>query len=812
MIKNYLLTALRNLWRTRSFSFINILGLAIGISAAMVIYLIVHFDLSFDDFQPNRDRIYRVVTDENFSGVPYHIAGVPYPLPAAARKELVGLKEVVPLWTISPRVTIPGQPQPTTIKEQQYVTYTDAHYFQLFRFYTWLAGSAAGLDAPNHTVLTATRAATYFPGLRPEQVLGKTIVYGDSTNATVTGVVSDPPPNTDISFLEFVSIAMVHQTKLREYANAEDWNGILGTCQLLIELAPGIHPEAISRQLVQLQKKYNPEAADRAVYILQPLTDIHFNAVYDNFKQRVAHKPTLYGLMLVAAFLLTLACINFINLSTANASRRAKEIGIRKTFGGARHQLLFQFLGETFLLTLLSFGLSFVLTPWLLHVFADFIPPGLDTNLLHQPSFGPFLLGLLLGVTILAGFYPSWILSRFLPVEVLRNQVFSSSATTRSSMIRKTLTGFQFAIAQAFIIATLIVGRQLHYSLTADLGFKKDAIINFTVPYTWNSPDNKRFQLLDRIKTIPGVERAASGRTSPSTNEEEGGTLRYADGKKTIETNVELRDGDPDYRRIYHLPLLAGRDLRLSDTTAEFLINQTYCRLLGFKTPEEAIGKTLKDGDTPIPIAGVIADFHQTSLHAPIRPLALTCSRGKQFDLHIALQPQPPGTNAWHTTIGQIEKAFKSTYPAEDFTFQFYDETIAKYYTTEQQLSRLLQWATGLTILISCLGLAGLVVFTTNTRTKEIGIRKVLGAPVAAIITLLSKEFVNLLLIAFGIAAPAAWWAAHRWLETFAYRAPVSWWIFPLAGCAMLGIALLTMSIRTIRAATANPVDALRSE
>jgi hypothetical protein len=308
------------------------------------------------------------------------------------------------------------------------------------------------------------------------------------------------------------------------------------------------------------------------------------------------------------------------------------------------------------------------------------------------------------------------------------------------------------------------------------------------------------------------VENAAAASTTPSSDQDASTVLQYADGKKTVKTDVELRSGDSNYLRLYHMPLLAGRNLRPSDTIAEFIINQTYARLLGFKTPEEAIGQRVMNGDAPIPIIGVIADFHQSSLHAPIRPLALDGSRKDQFELDVALTPQSAGSNGWHTTLTRIEKAFKSVYPKEDFDYRFFDESIAKYYTAEQQLTKLLRWATCLTIFISCLGLAGLVIFTTNTRTKEIGIRRVLGASVSSIITLLSKEFVNLLLIAFGIAAPITWWSVHKWLESFAYRAPVDWWIFPLAGITMMGIALLTMSIRTIRAATANPADALRSE
>jgi putative ABC transport system permease protein len=813
MIKNYFLTALRNLRTTKTFSLINILGLAIGISAALVIYLIVDFDLSFENFQPNGNRIYRVVTDIIGSGSDLRLAAVPYPFPAAARKEITGITECTAIWPTSLNVTVPqpGNAHPTIFRNDGNMAFTDAHYFKLFRFYTWLAGSAAQLDIPNHTVLTASRAATYFPGLSPNQMIGKTLRYGDSITATVAGIVSDPPINTDFAWKEFLSMSAATHTNFRQYTAPDDWGNIHGTYRCLVELAPGTQPASIDRQFSQLLKKYASDTT--RIHRLQPLSDIHFNAAYDAFYRRMAHKPTLYGLMLVAAFLLLLACINFINLTTANASHRAKEIGIRKTLGSSQRQLLLQFLGETFLLTSASLILSLILTPWLLHVFADFIPADVHFRPLQQPRIWAFAAILLLAVTALAGFYPSWILSRFQTVLVLKNQTDRAAGGTRSGMLRKSLTIFQFFIAQAFIMGTIVVGQQLHYTLTTDLGYKKDAIVYFDTPFTFGKTDNNRFVLLDRLRSIPGIEKAGTASVPPTFDFPITNYLSYSDGKKIkVEQQIQFRCGDSNYIGIYRMPLLAGRNLRPSDSVAEFLINQTYCRLLGFKKPQDAIGKTVMDGSQSVPIVGVIPDFHQESLHAPIKPLVITWSNKDQFSVHLALLPQTPDGKGWKQTLAKVGAAFKDIYPGKDLELVFIDEAIAKYYTAEQQLSRLLQWATGLTILISCMGLAGLVIFTTNAKKKEIGIRKVLGASVTTIVTLLSKEFVNLLLIAFGIATPLAWWSLHKWLQSFAYRAAINWWIFPLAGAAMMGFALLTMSIRTVRAATANPVGSLRSE
>jgi len=819
MIKNYLVTALRNLRRNKVFSLINVLGLSIGISAALVIYLIIQYDFSFEKFQKDGDRIYRVVTDMKFAGEPFNNSGVPFPLPEATRSEVSGIEECAAFWTTNPKVSIPaGSSKPTVFKNQDNVTFADDHYFNLFPYYKWLAGSPNNaLKDPFRTVLTKSRAAIYFPGLTPSQVIGRQVIYDDSISTTVTGIVNDLDENTDFTFKEFISLSTIPGSGLKKNNGVDEWGSVSSNSQLFVKLNKGGHPARIESQLVQLRKKYikgkdnEQDANNLTIHRLQPLDDLHFNETYGAYDQPQAHKPTLYGLMLVAAFLLVLGCINFINLTTAQAAQRAKEIGIRKTLGSSGRQLLLQFLGETFLLTFLSLALSLALTPWLLHIFSDFIPKELHLNLLHQPGILLFLLALLIIVTLLAGFYPALILSRYRPVLVLKNQAFGDSATTRKAWLRKTLTIFQFTIAQIFIMGTLIVSRQIHYSINTDLGFKKDAIVSFYVPYTRARKDNQRFVLLDKIHSFPGIEQASIGSAPPSSGSTQSRTMTYQDGKKETRVELQLKYGDSNYFKVYQLHLLAGRIAQPSDTLREMVINETCRKLLGFKTPQEAIGKLIGNKQR-YPIVGVMADFHQASTHTPIKPLALATVANSEFYIHIALHPQIAGAALWSTTLDRVKKAYKEIYPEQDFKYEFFDESIAKFYTAEQNIARLLKWATGLTIFISCLGLAGLVIYTTNLRTKEVGIRKVLGASVTGIVSLLSKDFVKLLGIAFLIATPVAWWALHKWLENFAYKTSISWWVFPLSGGAMIVIALLTMSVRTIRSALANPVNSLRTE
>lgn len=817
MIKNYFISALRTFRHNKAFTLINVLGLSVGISAALVIYLIVQYDFSFESFQRDKDRLYRIVTSIHQSGAEFLNSGVPYPLPAAVNKELTGIEASASFFTDAVSGTIipaTGNAHPAVYKDQRSIILADSNYFKLFPFYKWLAGSPAkAFSQPYQTVLSTARAKLYFPGLQPAGIIGKTIIYADSITCTVAGVVETPAANTDFTFQEFISLATITRGDFNQYINS-DWNGLTSRSQFFVRLTPGTRPARIEQQLIRLQKKYAGEDSDshsHTTEALQPLRDIHFNSSYDNFSQRLAHKPTLYGLLLVALFLLVLGCINFINLTTAQGARRAKEIGLRRTMGSSRQQLIIQFISEAFLLTLTSTLLSLALAPWLLFIFSDFIPPGLHFDLLRQPHVQLFLAALIPVVSILAGFYPAVILSGYQPVLVLKNQAYANTSS-RKAWTRKTLTVFQFVIAQVFIIATLVVGRQIHYALSKDMGFRKEAVVLVYTPYPTPDAAAKQKLLLEKLKAIPGIEAVAGGGMPPAMGGSMSMELRYNTGKKDIETNVELKTGDSTYLGVYGLKLLAGRNIHPTDTLHELLINQTYARLLGFQRWQDAVGQSLRQNNNSYPIVGVIADFNQSSIHAPVRPLAIGSNNENLIYVHIALRPQSPGAGSWKTTLAAVGQAYSRIYPKQDYEYTFFDESIARFYKNEQNISRLLAWATGLTIFISCLGLLGLVIYSTRQRTKEIGIRKVLGASVLQIVSILSKDFVKLVGIAFLVAVPVAWSATAKWLDQFAYRAAVDWWLFPVGGLVMAGIALLTLSAQTIRAANANPAGSLRTE
>jgi len=817
MFRNFFKTAFRSFLRNKSFSLINIIGLAIGISASLVIFLIVKYDFSFDKFQKDGDRIYRINGEFIFDGEVGRNSGAPIPMGNTVSKEVTGLDAVAffQTWMGDKRVSIPmsGKDKPVLYKKEKKVVYADKNYFKIIP-YQWAVGSPEiALEQPYQVVLTESKAKLFFGDTPLSEIPGREIIFNDTIRTTVTGIVKDITENTDFTFNIFVSRKTYEITSL----TPDDWNAwdnVSSETQVFLKFNQNASVNDIAAQINSVYKKHrtpDPHDQTKTTWLLQPLSDLHFNSDYDNFDQRLAHKPTLYGLLAIAAFLLMLGGINFINLTTAQASQRAKEIGIRKTIGSSRKQLVFQFLSETFLLTLIATILSVIIAPLILKAFADFIPEGLHYNFL-QPEILLFLFLLTIVISALSGFYPALVLSSYRPVAVLKNQSAKDAGAGRNVRIRKILSVSQFVIAQVFIIVTVLVSKQIRYSLNKDLGFKKDAVVYFEPNSSRFSHDNNDV-LVQKLNAIPEIQMVSRSYGPPSYR---GGwnTTASLQGSKNENTGmVSVKLGDPDYINLYKIKLLAGNNLTESDSVNSLLINETYLHTLGFKNPSDAVGKILKwNGEKLTPIAGVVVDFHEKSMHQTIKPLIIAHWKNQERLINIALRPHSPEDRTWQKAIQKIGTAWKEIYPDDDIEINFLDEQIAKYYETEQHISKLLAWASGLSIFISCLGLLGLIIYITNQRTKEIGIRKVIGASVSQIISLLSKDFLQLIIIAFLIAVPIAWYSGNKWLENFAYRTQLSWWIFAAGGSLMFFMALLILVMRTLKVATANPVTSLRTE
>lgn len=822
MIKNYFRTAWRSLARNKMYSLVNVLGLALGICACLVIYLITRHEFSFDTFHPDRDRIYCVDAGMHNG----HMHCVPGPLPAAMRRGMTGVETVAAFHTFQAGVTVPGGPneKPKRFVDDGSLLIAEPDYFNIFQ-YRWLSGNAAtALSAPNTVVLTAEKARRYFGGLPPNQVIGRTLYYQDSLMVRVTGVVADWTGNSDYNFRQWISYATIPASFLKTTITLDDWGKIEMSSKVMVKLAKDVRPEQLDAQLMALVKPhYNRNLRYSAR--LQPLSGVHFNRDYGGVDVRKASKPVLYTLMAVAIFILILAIVNFVNLSTAQSMQRAREIGVRKVLGGGRSGIAVQFLAETLLLTLAAVFIAALMVTPMLGLFADMIPG--EVRFRPDGATLLFLLLVIAATALLAGFYPAKVLSKYQPTLTLKG--ITAVPGGGKGALRRALIVFQFTISLLFIIASLVVGAQLRYALHADLGFKTDAIITVASPEDDTpgkmafGPDRRREPpgkktdhtavLMEKIRSLAGVEQVIREWRQPLDRKGMhfgGGRLKGSDDKPI---KVSVHSGNHQYLPFYQMRLVAGRNMLPGDSIREVLITESCAHALGFADVRAIIGREMEVGPREVyPIAGVVADFFESDFRRPNMPAIIKPDPRMSTTIAVKVAAASMTAGELHTLIGRIEKQWKTVYPGKPFSYSFLDENIAMMYADDLRTEFLINVAMGITVFISCLGLLGLAIFSTEKRGREIGIRKVFGATVANILTLLCKEIVVLILIALLIATPLAWYCMHQWLQGFAYRTEISVWMFIGAGMAAIGVALLTVGFQTVRAANMNPVKVLRSE
>ncbi len=799
------------------FSLINVIGLTIGLSASFIIGLMIYYDFTFDNFHKDNDRIFRVVTNFSSPDGKSFNAGVSLALEDAI-KDNTNFEVVNSIIIETPSI-VENKEENIVKKWPKYVIYTTPEYFDIFE-YNFLAGNKnEALKNPNQVILTDTRAKEYFPKLHPAEIIGKTLVYNDSLQIKVTGVIENLKGRTEFIFQELISYPTLLSTRLRRDILNKDWNMTNSANQLFVKVNANANFDQIKKEFNYLATTYLDEYSRKhnhsKEFALQPLNDIHLNTkyeIYDWEKSRTS-MTLLKSLGLVVVVLLLLGCINFINLNTAQATQRSKEIGIRKALGSSREQLIIQFMGETFLLVLISGIFSLLLSKWLLLALSDFVQQGITISLFANPIMIISIILLLVLVTFLSGFYPALVLSKMNTISVLKNSV---STGDKKVFLRKFLTIFQFTIAQIFIIATLLVGKQINFLLSKDMGFKTEAIATIISPRDENELAKKEL-FIQKLKAIPQIKNACLGNTTPASNTSSLTTATHTNSKGVIaQSDLRIISGDVNYANLFDLKLLAGKIFK-NDTIHELVINEAARKVFGFKTPEEAIGKTLDFGGDKVPIVGVMSDFIQGSLHYDIVPMALNGDWSRHYfrsrfsRTFIAFENLSP--NDFRNTLDTVERIYGEVYTeSQDYRIKFMDDTINEFYSKEYKISKLLKWATGLSILISCLGLWGLVIYTTNRRVKEIGMRKVLGASVLQINKLLCKEFLILVGIAFMLATPIAWYFIYKWLQDFSYRTDISFMTFLISGFIMIVFALIVISIKTIQAASSNPVNSLRSE
>ena len=812
MVRNHIIMAFRQFRRQKAFTLIHVAGLTLGICACLMIYLITAFEFSFDTFHPHKERIYRVVGEMQFStGETMHNNIVPSPAPTAMRQQIAGLETVAGFQLLEhAQVQVPQGSQPKLRLESRQqrggtaTILTSPDYFDIFP-YQWLAGNpATALAEPFQVVLTQQTAHRYFGETPVGQLLGKELLYNDSLRVTVAGVVKDWRGNTDFGFTDFISLSTAEHSFLRQPFYLSSWEYMTASSNAFVKLVQGTTPEQVNQQLTRLLVKYRKPDPRLTLHLrLLPLAQIHFNSNYSEYPFHKAHLPTLYSLFAVAGFILLLAVINFVNLSTAQSLRRAKEIGVRKVLGSSRTSLAGQFLTQTGLLTGLAVVLALLLVKPVLWSFREYTPQGISVDLL-QPQTFLFLIGITGLTTVLAGFYPAKVLSAYLPIQSLKGE--RHGTTHSKGYLRKSLIVCQFAIALCFAIGAIVISNQVYFMQAKDLGFQADRIINLQIHPAERS--TKVAVLAEKLRQLPGVQQVIPEAAPPMGFMNIEQVVNYQ-GQEFV---VSAKPGNERYIPFYGLKLLAGRNLQRGDGQAEYVINETFARTLGFAHPQQAVGQLLHARDQTVSIVGVVADFHQFSLREPIKPVVITNLSHFQKNLGIKLLPAGEDDQAYQTILSTIGKQWKQVFPDAPFMHSFLEESVDAAYDQERKMAGLVKVGMIISFFISCLGIVGLSVFTTQQKRKELGVRKVLGATVPALIVLLSKEIVVLVGLAVVIASPLAGYGLDEWLQGFAYRISIQWWMFGLAGLVALLLALLSISFLTFKAARANPVKSLRND
>jgi len=811
MSDNQFRSALRFLARHKGYTAINILGLTLGLCACLVINDIVSYEFSFDRSCPDRDRIYRIggrIRIDNGNGVINESYGktIPAPAPDALRTELPFIETLAGYYPYNVNITGPGPGPgaaiPVQLKPTGATILAGMEYFDIFP-YTWLAGSPAqSLTRPFSVVLTASRARDYFGDMPAVRYINRELIYDDTLHVRVSGIIKDYEGNTDFPYTDFISFSTISHSFLKnKYRNDQwDFNPAIPRIQAFVKLSKNANPRQAAALFDTVWQRHHNTASAierflKFSMVLQPLGDIHFNEGYDNDGIRKAHRPALYGLIGAAVFILLLAIVNFINLSTAQSLQQAKDVSIRRILGATHFRLILRSLTETAILTTLSAIIALALVSPVMALFSDYLPEGLPFNPFTRANL-LFAAGSIIVTTFLAGLYPAISLVRIQSDRTVQTQ------NTPKFTLRRVLIVFQFSISLLFIMACLVVGRQINYMLDTDMGFNSTAVVTVT---DFNAPPQQLRLFARQALDIPGVQESTVQGHPPAGAP----VIQYPmklDNRGDNGLSVNMQAGDQRFISFYHMNLMAGRNLSSGDSLREFIINETYSKALGFSKPADALGHSLTWQGQTHPIVGVVADFHTASLHTPIP--ALVIARLVDRDNSVGLRITPGNRQ----TLPRLETLWNSLFSDHPFAYTFLDDSIAQLYKKDQQLSWLVRISTVVTIFVSCIGLLGLILFTVERKKKEISIRKVLGAGVADIVLLLNKEFMALVGVALVLATPIAFLGMHRWLQNFAYRVTISWWIFALAGLITLAISTLTISLRVIRAALVNPTDNLHSE
>ncbi len=803
MFKRNILTAFRSLKKDLSYTITNLVGLAIGITCCMLILSFVKYELSFDQFHTKKDRIYRVNYDILMGGNQTVSPSVPVFVAPELKKKFPEIEDAT---RFSPEWTARTIRHGNILFDEKNFCYADSNFFKIFDFKAATGNLQTALNRPNTVVITKSIATKYFGKSNP---IGQILMFNNKKAFTVSAVAEDIPSNSHFSFDFLTSFYSTQGFDSLE--TQQSWNNPNYTTFLLLK--PHTNIDALYKKIdawVNPPQQSNQTASQNSLHLrLEPLKDVHFDTQVYNFKNTLVITDFKYIniFITIAILVLLIACANYINLSTAKASVRAKEVGIRKTIGASFLQLFTQFLTESFLLTLTAVFISVIAVNLLLPYLNNLLGKNIPFYIFDSGFILSLAAGIIL-ISLLAGFYPSLILSRFRPIETLKGGFAKAGGS--GVTVRKSLVIFQFTISIALILGTIIVRSQLRYMQSEKLGLDKDHVLLIHGNADLN---NKLGAFAEKLKNISGVQDVALTWRSPFETVTGNGF--------SIKSNPTSDDdwhvvggiaGDTHYLSTLGIPLIAGRNfdpakIKGENTVNEYIVNEAFLEHYRLK-PNDVIGKEVLLGLTGKgTIVGVMKNFHTSSLHDKIEPVVLF-NNPKYFGsilAHVA-------PNALPGVLSGIQETWRSYVPMRPFNYSFLDDEYEATYRTEQKSGALMSLFCGLAILVTCLGLLGLMTFIVTQRTKEIGIRKVLGASVMNITTMLSKDFLKLVIIAIVIASPVAWYFMNHWLQDFAYRINIGWYVFLITGIAALLIAFITIGFQSIKAALANPVESLRTE
>ena len=798
ILKNNLNIALRHLRNNMLSSFLNITGLTLGVLCAIIIFLTLKYEFSFDTHHQNAPEIYRVTNNYYYPTFTMHVGNTPDPMANALRNDFPAFTSVAAIHSdYNHNISVEDR-----IFESD-IIYCGPEFIRMFDHYNdpgqWVIGNPNDiLKEVNTTILTEEMAEKLF--VKPEAAIGKVITLSNEINLEVAGVIKNPPNNTNYPFEQLVSFPTF------ENFASQSFGGVSATATF-VQIPEAVDLADLRPALDNFNEKYMEAAwgEDFVSMDLQPLSAVHFDERFGS-NSYTTDKTYLWTLGLIGLFIILIACINFVNLATAKAMGRSKEIGMRKILGSSKKSIILQVMSESFLLATMALCLCLMLAQTAFVYFSDVTNLNIGNDFAYTPDLILFLIGLLLFMTAAIGLYPALVLSNFQPLEVIGKK--TKARPLKGLNLQRGLITFQLTTSQVMVMGAIVITFQLQFFQNKDLGFEKDSLL--VVNIHGNEPAEKKMAFKEKVRQFPFVRQASLSSTVPMSGHNRSTGLTSRDSEIKERFNVEIIYADNDYANAMNFELLAGRasvNPIEQDTIRGFVVNETLVDRLGFGSPEAAIGKSINAHGLDSRIIGVVKDFHTISLHEVIKPVAIIYGIKNYQNLGIKYRPENI-----QTSIAQLEGAWKAVFPDKNFDYYFQDEQMGHMYDNEISFSKVIKAFTLISIIIACFGLVGLATFSSIRRFKEIGIRKVLGATVPNILFLISKEFIALTVVGFLLSVPVAYYLVTAWLEGFAYHIDLQWWMVAAAGVTTLLITLLTVGLQSVKAAMINPVDSLRND